>query len=261
MIPLHRLRRVTARWSALVVALVAALATVLAPATPASAWSYGFNRVQSASEDASTGTGYGPGWVTLSYQPDDPVIGYLFAAGTAGEGGTDHMDIHGLVSFSNGETYPWGYAYGNFKGCAYAYGTQKFAIEDRTNHSGECGSRPGHTSAIFCADHARDYLCNNRNIPGHSDTPQVGVMSPLYPVTSNGCTGYGNLGNAAFTGSGASGTPTNYLGTVPAGNQLDLRYVTKDDKWVMAKWHDHTLASGTHWAFFPRTCVTYATGA
>ncbi len=231
------------------------------PTKSADAWSYGFNRVQSPSEDSSTGVGYGPGWVALSYEPDDPVIGYLFAAGVAGEGGTDHMDIHGVVDYSNGERYPWGYAYGNFGGCAYAYGTVKFAIEDRNNHSGECQSRPGHTSAIFCNDHAADYLCNNRNIPGHSDTPQTGVMDPLYPVTSQGCTGYGNLGYGALNGSSSPGTPTNVLGTVPAGGQMDLRYVTKSRQYVMAKWHGHTLANGTSWAFFPRSCITYTPGA
>ncbi len=253
------------RWSsrvlpALALVVGAALFALVLPAQPASAWSYGFNRVQSASEDGSSGTGYGPGWVALSYQADDPVIGYLFASGVAGEPGYDHMDIHGLVEFSNGERYPWGYAYGNFGGCAYAYGTVKFAIEDRNNHSGECQSRPGHTSAVFCYDHAADYLCNNRNIPGHSDTPQVGVMSPPYPVTSKGCTGYGNLGAAAVSGSATPGTPRNLLGTVPAGQPMDLRYVTKSRQYVMAKWHDHTLANGTHWAFFPRSCIAYTAG-
>jgi hypothetical protein len=253
--------RAAGRLLAVLTLTLASVAIALGPAGPAGAWSYGFNRVQSPAEDSSTGVGYGPGWVALSYQPDDPVIGYLFAAGVAGEGGTDHMDIHGIVNFTNGESYPWGWAYGNFDGCAYAYGTTKFAIEDRTNHSGSCTSAPGHTSAVFCYDHARDYLCNNRNIPGHSSTPQVGVMDPLYPVTSNGCTGYGNLGAVAFDGSGASGTARNQLGTVPPGGQLDLRYVTKDDKWIMAKWHGQTLANGTSWAFFPRTCISYTTGA
>lgn len=36
---------------------------------------------------------------------------------------------------------------------------------------------------------------------------------------------------------------------------MDLRYVTRDRQWVMAKWRYGSLTAGIEWAFFPRSCV------
>lgn len=64
--------------------------------------------------------------------------------------------------------------------------------------------------------------------------------------------GYGNIGRLAAYGSGAA-APTHYLGFVPAGHRMDLRYVIRSRQWVMAKWYSGSLAAGIEWAFFPRS--------
>ncbi len=65
---------------------------------------------------------------------------------------------------------------------------------------------------------------------------------------------YGNIG---ATGAYHSGTPqpTQLLGSVPPGAQVDIRYVAGSDQWVMATWHGQRFAGGTARAFFPRGCL------
>lgn len=240
---------------------------VTAPAT-GHAWSYGFNRVQTAAEDSAASVGYGPGWVGLSYKSNGPIVGYLFAKDFRFADGTvkpafDHMDIRGTRDYTGGHPtitrWPWGYAHGSFDGCAYAYGTSKFAIVRPDFSSSSCAGGPNagpsgtwwHNETIFCTDSRTDYLCSPAGV--WSDGKPAGNTGPK-PVTSRGCEGYGNIGAIAAYGSGTP-APTHRLGNVPAGQRMDLRYVTRNRQWVMAKWHAGSLTAGIEWAFFPRSCV------
>ena len=243
-------------------------------------WDYGSNRVQTSSEDSAACTGYGPGWVGLSYKVNGPVVGYLFGEGFQFSDGTtktsaDHMDIRSTanttVSYestsccSNPQDitrWPSGYAQGGFGGCAYAYGTSKFAMVGDYSSS-SCASGPSvtpescsgsdpwwHSESIFCTDNGTDPLCSPEGV---WSTCQTGE-GPL-TVYSLGCQAYGNIGAAGAYGSG-SPVPQHRLGDVPYGEKMDLRYVTKDRQYVMAKWHSGNLTSCIEWAFFPRSCVS-----
>jgi hypothetical protein len=61
------------------------VAAFLAAASSGTAfgWGYGSNAVQNPSEDGASNTGYGPGWVLLSYMPNCPGVGY-FSEGLLG---------------------------------------------------------------------------------------------------------------------------------------------------------------------------------
>jgi hypothetical protein len=264
-LPLSR-RRLGYVFTALVVAVVLVpLASVSADAS-----GYGLNRVQTAAEDSSTTTGYGPGWVGLSYKRNGPIVGYLFAKGFrftngAVKGSADHMDIRGTRSGAAGHPkitrWPWGYAHGAFNGCAYGYGTSKFAIERSSYATDKCAAGPHagpngnwwHSETVFCTDSNADPLCS-----------PVGVWSKGKPagnggpkaVTSKdgGCLAYGNIGASAAYGNGAP-VLRHPLGKVPPHQKMALRYVTKDRQYIMAKWNAGSLAAGIEWAFFPRSCV------
>lgn len=245
-------------------------------ATPAGAWSYGVNHVQSAAEDSHAQTGMGPGWVMVSYKANGPMVGYLFGQDfTFADGsvkpGPDHMDIRDTGDATAGNTegidrWPWGYAGGSFDGCAYAYGTSKFAFDHDGFSSTSCAGGPNvvgsshddgtpdqlrwwHSEEVFCTDTAADPLCSPYGVWSENKGGGLKVTSTTAP-----CTGYGNIGAAAAYGSGAA-VPVQALGTVPAGQQIDIRYVAKSDQWVMAKWHGQRLAGGIAWAFFPRGCL------
>jgi hypothetical protein len=236
-------------------------------------WDYGLNRVQSSSEDPAAETGYGPGWVGLTYKPNGPIVGYLFAEGFQFSDGSiktsfDHMDIRGTTDVETEhptiDRWPWGYAHGSFQGCAYGYGTSKFAmVGDYSSSScasgpsvsGDCSADPWwHSENVFCTDNGSDPVCSPVGVWSECKTCDYGVCSTL-TVYSLGCQAYGNIGAAAAYGSG-SPVPTHPLGSVPSGEIMDLRYVTKDRQYVMAKWHSGELISGIEWAFFPRSCVS-----
>lgn len=255
-----------------------AVVTLLLAGTVATAdaWSNGVNRVKTSTEDAHRQTGMGPGWVMLSYKPNGPMVGYLFAEGFpfadgVSKPGPDHMDIRGTGDGTAGNTdgiarWPWGYAGGGFEGCAYAYGTRKFAIT-RTGFSSErCAGGPHvigsskpdgspdmlrwwHSEEVFCTNHAGDPLCSPWGVWSENNGG-----GPRVTRAVGGCPAYGTIGAAAAYGSGAA-VARHPLGTVPAGSQVDVRYVTKSRQWVMAKWHGHRLAGGIAWAFLPRTCL------
>ncbi|MFE5110038.1 hypothetical protein [Streptomyces sp. NPDC056663] len=263
---------------ALIAAIAAALAGLLMALTPhpAEAWGYGVNRIQSAAEDSHAQTGMGPGWVLLSYKANGPMVGYLFGqdfafADGSVKPGPDHMDIRdtGDATAGNSEgidRWPWGYAGGSFDGCAYAYGTSKFAFEHGGFTSGSCAGGPNvigssnadgrpdqlnwwHSENVFCTDTAADALCSPWGVWSENKGGGLKVTSS---ITS--CTVYGNIGAAAAYGSGAA-VPAHPLGTVPPGQQVDVRYVAKSRQWVMAKWNGQRLAGGIAWAFFPRNCL------
>lgn len=251
----------------LVVSVVATLATLAVIPGTGHAWSYGFNRVQTAAEDGAAATGYGPGWVGLSYKSNGPIVGYLFARDFRFADGTvkssfDHMDIRGTRDYVGGHPtitrWPWGYAHGSFDGCAYAYGTSKFALVRREFSSSSCAGGPNagpgdwwHSESVFCTDNQTDPLCSPVGV--WSDGKPPGNTGPK-PVTSRGCQAYGNIGAAAAYGSGAA-VPAHPLGFVPAGHGMDLRYVTRNRQWVMAMWRVGSFTAGIRWAFFPRSCV------
>jgi hypothetical protein len=105
-------------------ALAVTVLALTAPSQASGTGGYGFNRVTSP-EASSQGTGYGLGWVALSGPGvNDPVVGNLFFYDNSAGNAADHMDI-----FSPGYTYPRGWAYGQFNGCAYAYTFANFYLE------------------------------------------------------------------------------------------------------------------------------------
>ena len=157
--------------SAMVLAAVLAVTALTAP-SPAAAWGYGVNRVQTAAEDSWAQTGMGPGWVLLSYKANGPMVGYLFA--------------------------------------------RDFVFADVWSENKGGGLKTTTARTI--------------------------------------CGAFGNIGAAAAYGSGPA-VAVHPLGTAPAGAQIDIRYVTRDRQWIMAKWHGNRFAAGIAWAFLPRSCV------
>jgi hypothetical protein len=257
--------------------VLATAALTLSVTAPAGAWSYGVNRVQTAAEDSHAQTGMGPGWVLLSYKANGPMVGYLFAEGFAFadgtvKGGPDHMDIRGTGDGTAGNTegitrWPWGYAGGSFDGCAYAYGTSKFAIVHSGYMSGSCAGGPNvvgssnadgspdalrwwHSEQVFCTAATIDALCSPWGV--WSENKGGGLKGT---TSVSACPAYANIGAAAAYGSGTAAA-RHLLGSVPPGSQVDVRYVTKDRQWAMAKWHGNRLAGGIAWAFLPRGCLT-----
>lgn len=236
-------------WRNLVVAVAVMAAPVLAIQSQARATGgYGFDRVTSPGA-SSEGTGYGQGWVALSGPGvNDPVIGNLFYYDNSAGNAADHMDI-----FNPGYTYPRGWAYGQFKGCAYAYTFTNFYLESGSPHSGDCTPYYAGMSMadLFCS--SVDPLC-----------PSYGAYqtTPAVTVTQN-CTAYGNVGSALFGPDRATATSAgaNPLGTVAAGSPFDVRYITKNDQWVMGKvpGFEFTAPGASvadlHWVFLQRGCI------
>ena len=93
-----------------------------------------------------------------------------------------------------------------------------------------------------------------------STEPETGVWKDItaHPATINagGCDAWGNVGAAAIY-NGAPVAWANSLGHVDSG-QVKVRYVTKDDRAVMALVADGALPAHMRWAFLPRTCLTPA---
>jgi hypothetical protein len=231
----------------------------IAAPTTAHAWRTGENRIETPGEDASAATGYGPGWVLLSYRPNCPGVGYLFAQGVLGKTHSDHMLVQTTDDQSHGYTdspvirrWPWGYAHGGYGGCAAAYGTSKFKYEQAAL-SNACTALPALPAdrcktSRFCTATASDPLCSRRGVWGGKDGQPDGK-----DAVSNGCNVYANIGHSGVFGSAPQ--PRNLLGYVPSGAQLDVRYVTKARQYVWAKWKEHQFSNGISWAFFPRSCV------
>jgi hypothetical protein len=261
-------RRQRRRRGALVLTVLATVTGLVVAAAPVSAWTRGVNRVKSAAKNSSVGTGYGRGAVGLSYKSNGPIVGYLFAGGFrfadgSIKGGSDRVDIRGTRDYKGGHPritrWPWGFAYGSFGGCAYAYGTFKFAKVRERHSTRRCANGPRggphhnwwHSERIFCTAHRTDPLCSPAGVwstgklKGHRGTRKA---------RSRGCTVYGNVGAAAVYGAGAP-APRHPLGTVPANQRISVRYVTKNRAYAMARWRGHRLQGGLVWAFFPRGCL------
>jgi hypothetical protein len=234
-------------------ALVAAIMLTALLAIPAHALAtggYGFNRVTSPGA-SSEGTGYGYGWVALSGPGvNDPVIGNLFFYDNSLGNAADHMDI-----FNPGYTYPRGWAYGEFQGCAYAYTFKNFYLESGSPHHADCTPYYAGMSdaSLFCSSASVDSLCPSYG--AYQTTPQVTVRQT--------CTAYGNVGSALFGPDRAtvSSAGANPLGTVSAGWPFDIRYITKNDQWVMGKVPGYSFAApgapvaDLHWVFIQRGCI------
>jgi hypothetical protein len=106
-----------------------------------------------------------------------------------------------------------------------------------------------HSERVFCTSNAIDPLCSPWGVWSENKGGGLKVTS-----ARTDCAAYGNIGAAAAYGSGAA-VPVHPLGTAPAGVRIDVRYVTKDRQWVMAKWNGNRFAAGIAWAFLPRDCV------
>ena len=258
------------------VAVVTGAAALLVTPQTAGAWGRQVNRVKTAAEDGHAQTGMGPGWVMLSYKANGPMVGYLFAPGFTFADGTrksasDHMDIRDTGNASAGNTegitrWPWGFAAGRFDGCAYAYGTRKFAVSRAGFQTSRCAdgphvrgsAKPGgppdalrwwHSERVFCRATGVDPLCSPYGVWSANKGGGLKVTS-----TTRACKVWANIGSSAVYGGGGA-QQSGLLGTVPNDAQVDVRYVISTRHWVMAKWHDHRLAGGIAWAFFPRSCL------
>ena len=250
--------------------LLAVLLATLGLATPASAFSTGYFAIASSSASGITAghTGYGPGWVALTFdtggQPHGPIIGYLFHDGVAQAVGNDHIDVYSYYTAgaaSVNTPFAGGYAWGHFNGCAWSY-LDMNAYElypEGGHHSVSCTSPPNHTAKIFCYDHAADPLCND----GTSDStePEAGVWKSItnHPaeINAGGCDVVGNIGSAAIY-SGGTAAPGNAIGHVNSGT-VYVRYVSKRDDWVMGNLASNASPQfgwGIQWGFFPRSCLT-----
>jgi hypothetical protein len=228
------------------------------PASSSAAWGIGTNDVLSNTSENSAATGYGPGWVALTFKENFPIVGYLFGTGTLARTKADQMDIRGTSGGNFGHAtitqWPWGYAAGSFGGCAYAYGTLKFVRTSTSFMSASCATQPIRPTTVFCTDTAADPLCSARGVWGDAEGTPDGRSA-----WSKGCPAFANIGANGVFSTGAA-TPADYLGSVPVGQHLDLRYVTKSKEWVMAKWTGHPFvpehATNIVWAFLPRNCVS-----
>jgi len=253
----------TARWRTpvrihAIHALPAALLLCVALPVSAAAWSYGSNTVQSPSEDGASNTGYGPGWMLLSYMPNCPGVGYLFSEGVLGKPSPDHFRINDTRDSSYGyggnpviSRWPWGFGHGAYQACAFAYGTSKF--EFVANASSLCPAAPVPpgdrcASSAFCTDQA-DPFCSPRGVWGQRDGEPNGKDG-----YSLGCQVFANIGHSGVFGDVPN--PTHALGSVPPGALLDVRYVTRNRQYAWAKWTGHAFVNGTVWAFFPRSCIS-----
>jgi hypothetical protein len=235
-------------WRTLAIAAAMIAAVIAIPSQALATGGYGFDRVTSPGASAE-GTGYGYGWVALSAPGvNDPIIGNLFYYDNSLGNAADHMDI-----FNPGFTYPRGYAYGEFNGCAYAYTFSNFFLEDGSPHSGDCTpySAGMPDADLFCS--SGDSLC-----------PSYGAYQTTLEVTAaQTCTAYGNVGFALFgpNRATASSAGANPLGTVPAGSPFDVRYITKNDQWVMGKIPGFQFTApgapvaDLNWVFIQRGCI------
>ncbi len=255
---------------AVLLSCFAATLAVAAGLTPAAGLSVGYKAIaSSAGSGVSAGhTGYGPGWIALTFdtngQPHGPITGYLFHDGVAQAAGNDHFDVSSYYTApaaSVNTPFAGGYAYGHFNGCTWSYldnNGYELAAEG-PNHTGGC-TPPNHTTKIFCYDQAADPLCNAGTT---SDEFEAGVWKTItnHPATINpgGCDVFGNVGAAAIY-SGAASAPANLISHVNSGT-VYVRYVTKQRDYVMANLAGNgspQLPSGLQWGFYPRGCLTAA---
>jgi hypothetical protein len=249
----------------LIGAAVAAVAGLF-PARAATALSPGFKAIASSggSGVAAGHTGYGPGWIGLTFgtggAPHGPIIGYLFHSGVAAAHGNDHFDVtryRTRPAASVRTPFAAGYAYGHFNGCAWSYldAHGKELSAQGPNHR-TC-SPPNHTTKIFCTNTAADRLCNN----GHSKAePEAGVWkhpgNHLATIRSGGCDVVGNVGATAIY-SGGVAHRANPIAHISTGI-VQVRYVTKRGGWVMGNLepdHGPQFPFGIQWGFFPRGCL------
>ncbi len=217
----------------------------------------GRNVVKSSSSDPVGNAGYGPGWVLLSHKPNCPGVGYLFDR--------DEMDILSAYRGDLGYTqkpkitrWPWGYAKGHFNGCASAYGMRKFDRKGKASSSCPTPPTRGHhcDDGIFCTDNRADSLCAKDGVWGIEDKPSDDSLKNGKDAYSLECPAYANIGAAGAYSTGLA-VPADYLGTVPFGDKLDVRYVTRSREWVWGKRKNGSIfPKKIAWAFFPRWCVS-----
>lgn len=247
----------------------AAACSIALLAAPATALSTGYKAIASSSASGVQAghTGYGPGWVALTFdtdgQPHGPITGYLFHDGVAGAVGNDHFDVsryYTAPAASVNTPFAGGYAYGHFGGCTWSYlDSNGYELSAQgALHGGAC-TPPNHTTKIFCTDRARDLLCNDgTSVTGE---PEAGVWKNtgqhLATINGGGCDVVGNVGSNAIYHAGAA-VPANPIVHVNSGT-VQVRYVLKNDTYVMANLSTDgspQLPAGLQWGFYPRGCLT-----
>ena len=174
------------RLFAALIAVCTAVPLLAARLNPADGLSVGYKAIaSSAGSGVSAGhTGYGPGWIALTFdtsgQPHGPITGYLFHDGVAQASGNDHFDVSSYYTApaaSVNTPFAGGYAYGHFNGCTWSYlddNGYELAAEG-PNQTGGC-TPPNHTTKIFCYDQAADPLCNAGTT---SDEFEAGVWKTI----------------------------------------------------------------------------------
>lgn len=241
---------------------------LVSSAAPAAGLTNGYKAIASsaASGVAAGHTGYGPGWIAMTFdtngQPHGPITGYLFHDGVAGAVGNDHFDVSSYYTApaaSVNTPFAGGYAYGHFQGCTWSYlDSNGFELAaEGANHTGGC-TPPNHTTKIFCYDQAADPLCNAGN---STDEFEAGVWKTItnHPATikTGGCDVVANVGAGAIY-NGAAPAPANRIVHVDSGT-VYVRYVIKNDSYVMANLAGDgspQLPFGLQWGFYPRGCLT-----
>jgi hypothetical protein len=278
------------------VLLVTCLSVGVMMAGSAHAAGRGAYRVETGSEDRHDQIGMGPGWLMLTYKANGPMVGYLFADGFVfadGQraGSANRFDLRGNAPGEAGyepgpggtqtmiNSWPWGYAAGDFNGCAYLYGGLRIKRVGADFLSGQCrrgptvtgsskaGGEPDalrwwHSEAVFCAVNAADPLCSkdgvwsaNKGWPAGTPANQRGFK---HTTTAGSCPVFANIGARAVYG-GAPGTaaPHGLLGTIDPGVEVDLRYVTKSG-WALVKREGAPFVNGIKWGFVDRGCLPRA---
>jgi hypothetical protein len=261
----------------------------------AHAASNGVYRVKPATAEHHHQVGMGPGWVMLTYKPNGPAVGYLFADGFVFADGrravsTDRFEVRGSARGTAGykpgpkgtqtmiRRWPWGYAGGGFGGCAYAYGDlkiKKTGSGPTTGHcrrgptvtgsSKEAGGKPDaqrwwHSENVFCRKTAVDPLCSKDGVWSRNKGWPVGTpkdqRSYLHTVAIAGCDVFANIGSRGVYG-GAPGTalPQGLLGTIEPNTGVGLRYVTKSG-WALVKRENAPFVGGIAWGFVDRNCLS-----
>jgi hypothetical protein len=252
----------------LIIMLGALVSTGALFTSPATGVSTGYKAIASSrvSGVQDGHTGYGPGWIALTFDtggaPHGPITGYLFHAGVAHAVGNDHVDVSSYYTAPAASVrtpFAGGYAYGHFNGCTWSYldarGKELYAAG--ALHGSGC-TPPSHTTAIFCTAHSADRLCND----GHSvaGEPEAGVWknssAHLARIRAGGCDVWGNVGSAAIY-HGRVAAKANLIAHVNSGT-VQVRYVIKHGDVVMANLAGDgspQLPYGIQWGFYPRGCL------
>lgn len=236
------------------VALTLALAVPLVAAAYAGADAgIGLNRPKSP-DSASTGVGFGKGWVGVMGSGDGPIQGYLFYYD-----GDDGWQPDSASIWDPGPALPYGFAYGQYNGCARLYGKTNLYHYSHTLPVGNC-TVPGQSITPIQERHKFLYCTNTST--NRFCTPD-GAYSPTRVARAYWqCPVYGNVGAQMFRGSPVAANPKNFLYATMNYTQADVtvgvRYVTKDGQWALVSFpsgYASVLYPDMTWGFIPSACL------